>query len=168
MDKQLKHEPVLKLNILSHGTVEVMNLQRARTFYEEVLGLEVVQTSAVSLMLRLNTTTTIAAVENKGGTSAGVFNHFGFDVASKDLVDECYERVKPVKDKYGIKKITRPIQQHGTYSFYIVDEDENWWEILENPDNGYSYVFELEQNTARWNDQDQGSQRRANYETNKN
>jgi len=166
MDQQVKTEPVLKLDILSHGTVEVVDLDQARRFYEEVLGMEVVQTSERSLMLRLNTTTTIAAVMHKGGTSAGVFNHFGFDVASKELVDECYERVKPVKEQYGIKKITQPVQQHGTYSFYIVDADENWWEILENPTNGYSYVFEIEQNAAKWNDQDQGRHRREIYEAN--
>ena len=168
MDQQIDTKPVLDLDILSHGTVEVYDLDVARRFYTEVLGMEVVQTSAVSLMMRLNTTTTIAAVKNKGGTSAGVFNHFGFDVATKELVDECYERVKPVKDDYGIKKITRPVQQHGTYSFYIVDADENWWEILENPTDSYSYVFDVEESSTKWNDQDQGRDRRSNYEADKN
>ena len=46
-----KKEPLLKLQRLSHGTVEVNDIDQARRFYTEVLGMEVVQTSARSLML---------------------------------------------------------------------------------------------------------------------
>ena len=60
----------LKPRLLSHGTVECHDLGRPWQFYEEMLGLEVVQTSAISLMLRLGSTTTIACVETSGETSA--------------------------------------------------------------------------------------------------
>jgi hypothetical protein len=33
--------------------------------------------------------------------------------------------------------------QHGTYSFYFWDRDDNSWEILCNPPGGYSWMFEL-------------------------
>jgi len=32
--------------------------------------------------------------------------------------------------------------QHGTYSFYFRDADDNSWEILANPPGGYSWMFE--------------------------
>jgi catechol 2,3-dioxygenase-like lactoylglutathione lyase family enzyme len=159
MDEQKEIKPILDLDILSHGTVECTDINATRHFYTEVLGMEVVQTSATSLMMRLNSTTTIAAVAKGGGTSAGVFNHFGFDVASKELVDDAYERVIKVQEKYNIQKVTRPVQQHGTYSFYIVDLDENWWEILENPKGGYSYVFNIEEQSSEWREQNQGEGR---------
>jgi len=46
-------DPTLKLNFLSHGTLESTDLDRAREFYTEFLGLEVVRTSPISLLIRL-------------------------------------------------------------------------------------------------------------------
>jgi catechol-2,3-dioxygenase len=40
-----KPAAALKLNFLSHGTLESRDLAFSRRFYEEFLGLEVVQTS---------------------------------------------------------------------------------------------------------------------------
>ena len=42
-----KPTPALKLNFLSHGTLESRDLAFSRRFYEEFLGLEVVQTSPI-------------------------------------------------------------------------------------------------------------------------
>jgi catechol 2,3-dioxygenase-like lactoylglutathione lyase family enzyme len=155
----------LKPRLLSHGTVECHDLGAARRFYTELLGMEVVQTSAISLMLRLNTNTTKACVETKGETSAGHYSHFGFDFETREEVDAAHEIVLAQKDNYGVKKVTRPLAQHGTYAFYVVDADDNWWEFLTNPEGGYSYVFELGDNDGSWRDQDQGRDRIGNWET---
>ena len=154
----------LKPRFLSHGTVECHDIGAARRFYTEFLGLEVKQTSARSLMLRLNSTTTIACVETNGETSAGIFSHFGLDFETRDDVDAAYGTACAQKETYGIKKVTRPVDQHGTYSFYVIDADDNWWEILTNPPGGYSYVFEIAENEEKWRDQDRGRDRRANWE----
>ena len=45
-----KKEPLFDLNFLSHGTIECGDLEKSRRFYEEVLGMEVVQISKVSLL----------------------------------------------------------------------------------------------------------------------
>jgi catechol-2,3-dioxygenase len=42
---QEKPRPALKLRFLSHGTLESRDLAFSRRFYEEFLGLEIVQTS---------------------------------------------------------------------------------------------------------------------------
>ena len=81
-----------------------------------------------------------------------------------DDVDAAYRTACAEKDAYGIRKITRPVEQHGTYSFYVIDADGNWWEILTNPPGGYSYVFELNESDAGWRDQGQGRARRAEWE----
>ena len=62
-------DPVLKLNFLSHGTLEAYDLEKTRKFYTEFLGLEVVRTSPISLIIRLGGTNTIAVVQNpkRGG-----------------------------------------------------------------------------------------------------
>jgi catechol 2,3-dioxygenase-like lactoylglutathione lyase family enzyme len=149
----------LSPKMLSHGTVETHDLDAAKLFYSDFLGMDVVQTSAISLMLRLNSITTIAAVQTKGATSAGIYSHFGFDYETKEEVDAAYETAVAQKDHYKIQKITRPVDQHGTYSFYIIDFDGNWWEILTNPDGGYSYVFDIEEESRSWRDLDRGKDR---------
>ena len=48
-DTQEKPRPALKLQFLSHGTLESRDLAFSRRFYKEFLGLEIVQTSPISL-----------------------------------------------------------------------------------------------------------------------
>ena len=137
-------DPVLKLNFLSHGTLESKDLDRSRDFYTEFLGLEVVRTSPISLLIRLGGPNTIAVVYQKNKSDQmSLLNHNGIDVATEAEVDAAYEKVVEYADKYSITKISKPITQHGTYSFYFWDMDDNCWEILTNPKGGYSWLFEL-------------------------
>jgi len=46
-----KPAPALRLNFLSHGTLESRNLGFSCRFYQEFLGVEVVQTSPISLLI---------------------------------------------------------------------------------------------------------------------
>ncbi|HLQ31776.1 MAG TPA: VOC family protein [Chloroflexota bacterium] len=134
--------PVLKIDFLSHGTLEVVDLQASRRFYEEVLGLECIQNSPVSLMLRLGGDHIYVAVQTGKKNGMGLMNHNGLDVASEAEVDRAYELLKRVTGEYGIGKIQPPHKQHGAYSFYFQDPDNNWWEILSNPPRGYAPWFE--------------------------
>ena len=137
-------EPALKLNFLSHGTLESKDLNRAREFYTEFLGLEVVRTSPISVLIRLGGTNTIAVVEqkNRDEEEMPMLNHNGLDVETQEEVDAAYETVMEQKDRWGLHKISKPILQHGTYSFFFCDIDDNWWEILTNPRRGYAWLFE--------------------------
>ena len=63
--EQEQPTPALKLNFLSHGTLESRDLAFSRRFYEEFLGLDVVQTSPISLLIRLGGPNTIAVVYSK-------------------------------------------------------------------------------------------------------
>jgi len=154
----------IKPRLLSHGTVETNDLEAARRFYSEFLGMEVFQTSSRSIMMRLNSTTTIACVESKTENVAGIYSHFGLDFETIEEVDAAYKVAVAQKKKYAIRKITRPVDQHGTYSFYIIDFDGNWWEILTNPANGYTYIFETPESSDVWRDQNQGRARRSDWE----
>lgn len=140
-ETQAKTEPALKLNFLSHGTLESRDLDFARRFYEEFLGLEVVQTSQISLMIRLGGTHCIAVVFTKRPTEMGLLNHNGLDVETQEEVDEAYRTTLAQAEKWKLHKITKPVLQHGTYSFYFWDADENCWEILTNPKDGYDWLF---------------------------
>src|SRR5207237_6526325 len=88
-----KPAPALKLEFLSHGTLESRDLGFSRKFYEEFLGLEVVQTSPISLLIRLGGPNTIAVVYSKQPHEMNLLNHNGLDVRSKEEVDEAYRTV---------------------------------------------------------------------------
>src|SRR6266436_1385270 len=137
-----KVEPALNLNFLSHGTLECREIEWSRKFYEEFLGLEVVQTSAISLLIRLGGDHVIAVVKSKKVHEMNLLNHNGLDVRTKDEVDEAHRIVCAEAEKWHLKKISKPHLQHGTYSFFFWDGDDNCWEILTNPEGGYSWLFE--------------------------
>lgn len=120
--------PVLNTKFFSHATLSCHDLERSRRFYTEFLGLDVVRTSKHSLATRLGGDTVIVVVEqaNKGEMSRQ--NHNGLDVASRAEVDRSYQLALAQQEQWGIKRVTRPVDQHGTYSFMIVDFDDNWWE----------------------------------------
>jgi catechol-2,3-dioxygenase len=136
--------PALKLRYLSHGTLESKDLERARRFYTEFLGLEVIRTSPISLLIRLGGTNTIAVVEQKKRTEVmSMLYHNGLDVETQAEVDECHRLIVENAATWDLKKIGKPSLQHGTYSFFFWDMDDNCWEILTNPPGGYSWLFEM-------------------------
>jgi len=138
-----KVQPELKLNFLSHGTLESRDLEFSRRFYEEFLGLEVHRTSPISLIIRLGGPHVYAVVYSKRPAEMNLLNHNGLDVETQADVDEAHRVVCEQAEKWRLHKISKPILQHGTYSFYFWDADENCWEILTNPKGGYSWLFEL-------------------------
>lgn len=138
-----KTEPALKLKFLSHGTLESTDLDFSRRFYEEFLGLDVVRTSPISLMIRLGGENTIAVVKCKTKQPMSMLAHNGLDVETQEEVDAAYKTVVGQANRWKLKKISKPLLQHGTYSFYFWDCDDNCWEILTNPKGGYSWLFGL-------------------------
>jgi catechol 2,3-dioxygenase-like lactoylglutathione lyase family enzyme len=148
-------DPVLKLQFLSHGTLEAYDLEKTRQFYTEFPGLEVVRTSPISLIIRLGGTNTIAVVQNpKRGGEMPLLNHNGLDVATREEVDNAHRLCVEQQQKWGLKKVTKPVDQHGTYSFYFLDLDNNWWEILTNPKDGYSWMFAKGRDIENWGAKD--------------
>jgi catechol-2,3-dioxygenase len=144
-------EPALKsLKFLSHGTLESRDLEKTRRFYEECLGLQTIRTSPVSLMIRLGGNNTIAVVQNPKKAGMALLNHNGLDVGTRAEVDECHEILQEGKQRWAIGKLTKPAEQHGTYSFYFSDCDDNWWEILVNPEGGYSWMFSQGSDLQAW------------------
>ena len=133
--------PALKLKFLSHGTLESKDIDRTKRFYEDFLGLEVRRTSPVSLMVRLGGTHVYAVVLSKNKSVMPLLSHNGLDVDTKEDVEEAYGVVCQQADQWGLHRIGKPSLQHGTFSFYFWDMDDNSWEILTNPTGGYSWFF---------------------------
>ncbi len=57
-------EPAIKSRFLSHGTLKITDVTATRRFYEEVLGLEVVQPMMAALYVRLGGDHTYVCVES--------------------------------------------------------------------------------------------------------
>jgi catechol 2,3-dioxygenase-like lactoylglutathione lyase family enzyme len=135
-------KPLLNTLRLGHGTLECVDIAKTRRFYEEVLGLEVLQTSPISLMVHKDTNHVYAVVETgKSDKEMDMLNHNGLDVPSAEAVDQAYELLMKVKDEYGIKKIQKPRHSHGDHAFYFCDLDGNWWEIVAVRPGGYAADF---------------------------
>ena len=136
--------PTLKLKFLSHGTLESKDLEFTRRFYQEFLGFEVVRPSKISLWCRLGGPHIYVVVVVQPGRKAEMtfLNHNGIDVETEEEVDECHRLVVRDADIWKLHKISKPMVQHGTYSFYFWDADDNSWEILANPAGGYTWMFE--------------------------
>jgi catechol-2,3-dioxygenase len=81
-------DPALKcITFLSHGTLESRDLDKARQFYEECLGIETIRTQPVSLMIRLGGNNTIAVVRNPRKAEMPLLGHNGLDVPTRTDVD---------------------------------------------------------------------------------
>ena len=78
--------PQLKTRLLSHGTLECRDIAASRRFYEEALGLEVVQQAPVALFIRLGRQHCYAVVENPRAQETSLMAHNGIDLASEEEV----------------------------------------------------------------------------------
>lgn len=138
-------EPALKTKFYSHATLECKDIAFTRKFFEEFLGFHTVQMADVSFWARLGGDQIIVVVKSPSKTKDTMpfLNHNGLDVGAESDVDAAYEIVKRDAETWGLHKISRPVVQHGTYCFYFWDKDDNAWEILANPERGYSWGFAL-------------------------
>jgi catechol 2,3-dioxygenase-like lactoylglutathione lyase family enzyme len=134
--------PLLDIAMISHGTLSSLDIEESRRFYEEVLGFEVIQVSPVSLALRKGSDHVYAVVETGQPSTMDVIDHNGIDVYGREAVIKAHETLTAVKDRYGIRKIHKPVDQHGAFSFYFADRDGNWWELLDGVPRGYSPIYD--------------------------
>jgi catechol 2,3-dioxygenase-like lactoylglutathione lyase family enzyme len=135
-------KPLLEIARLGHGTLECIDIATTRRFYEEVLGLEVLQTSPTSIMVRKNTSHVYVAAETgRIDPEQPRMNHNGLDVESPEAVDRAYETMASIKDEWRLKQVHKPRHAHGDYSFFFQDFDGNWWEIVAVRPDGYAADF---------------------------
>lgn len=136
-------EPLLKTLMISHGTLDSVDLAKSRKFYEEVLGFEVIQTSPISLMIRKGTNHVYAVVELSEPHGVPAIHHNGFELESNEAVERAHALLTEIKDEYGIGRINPIMPQRGVYGFYFEDPDENWWEVLATwGPKGYAKAFD--------------------------
>lgn len=128
-------DAVVPSTMLSHGTLECVDLAASRRFYEEFLGLETVFHGTRTMLIRKGGYWGVVCV-NRGDKvrPMGPLNHWGVDVASREAVDRAHDDALAQQEKYGIRAVNQARDQHGVYSFYLQDLDGNWWEIQSLPE----------------------------------
>jgi catechol 2,3-dioxygenase-like lactoylglutathione lyase family enzyme len=134
--------PALGLTFYSHATLECKDIAFTRRFFRDFLGFETVQMSTSAFWARLGGEHVIVVVQGGGkGPAMPFLNHNGLDVPTDMQVDQAHAAVVREADRWGLKKVTKPKVIHGSYCFYFWDADDNAWEILSNPNGGYSWAF---------------------------
>ena len=146
-------KPLIDLPFLSHGHATLKDVEESIRFYRNFLGLDVVKTSPRTLVARLGSNTAIVGVTlgEKGLAKANrpwLENaHFGFDLPTADEVKQARELALQHQDNFNILNIGDMFYGDEGLSFMLVDQDGNFWEILENPEGGYSHYFAKECDT---------------------
>ena len=146
-------KPLIDLPFLSHGHATLRDVEETIRFYRNFLGLDVVKTSPRTLVARLGSNTAIVGVTlgEKGLAKANrpwLENaHFGFDLPTADEVKEARELALQHQVNFNILNVGDMFNGDEGLSFMLVDQDGNYWEILENSEGGYSHYFAKECDT---------------------
>ena len=146
-------KPLIDLPFLSHGHATLKDVEESIRFYRNFLGLDVVKTSPRTLVARLGSNTAIVGVTlgEKGLSKANrpwLENaHFGFDLPTADEVKQARELALQHQVNFNILNVGDMFNGDEGLSFMLVDQDGNYWEILENPEGGYSHYFAKECDT---------------------
>jgi hypothetical protein len=131
----------VKPTMLISGTFVTRDLARARRMCEGLLGLECVEPEKGVLLIR-------ERGHEPGGKLAGqpywvlearevkevevpqeMLDHWGVSVPSQAAVDAAFEKVNAQQKEFGLGRVQKPRFRHGSYAFYFVDSDSNWWEV---------------------------------------
>jgi hypothetical protein len=123
------------------GTLVTRDLGRTRRMCEGVLDLECVEPGPGRLVVRekghrpgearhgepywVLEISEVAEID----VPQEMLNHWGVSVGSQAAVDRAYEQVEAHKAEFGLGRVQKPRFRNGSYAFYFVDGDSNWWEV---------------------------------------
>ncbi len=134
---------ILKPQLMSHMTCEVIDMDKSQALYEEMFGIECVRLGSKRMLGRLNSVAVIDFIETDTQLREHkMHNHIGFDVAGPEIVDAAREIIIENQDRYGFDVIHKTSGSHGTYGFTFSDLDNNAWQIEDYPRGGYYWMFE--------------------------
>ncbi|MER3423188.1 MAG: glyoxalase [Nitrospiraceae bacterium] len=126
---------------LWHLALKVTDLNRSRTFYEQLFGMRVVwqpdpdnvYLSSGSDNLALHQIPSVE-LENFKDRTTRFMDHFGIVMDSCESVDQLFERVDTDGERFGATVVHRPRRHRdGSYSFYMTDPDGNTVQVLYEP-----------------------------------
>ena len=123
--------------VMARGTLLSRDLDRLAQLCEKVLGLNAEKVGDGRLIIRDRRTgqdgqpywsLDVTEVSNIT-VPQSMLNHWGITVDTSEEVDRAHAVALAHKEELGLKRIQKPSLQHQSYSFYIGDSDDNWWEV---------------------------------------
>lgn len=116
---------------ISYVTLESRNLPNTLRFFRDFLGVDVEQPAPHYFLSRGNGGVHEIVVEVGDRLSAQtVMKHHGATVwADQATIDRFHAATEAAAGTFGLGKIMPACHQHGSYSYYMQDQDSNWWEI---------------------------------------
>ena len=126
---------------LAAGTMVTRDLVAARRLYEDFLGFEGVRYAPGRMLLRDRRAKylmeqgerdffviDVREVESVNNPQRNL-NHWGLAVHSPEEVDRIHAFAKAHMDAWWIRKVRPVTKLHGSHGFYLIDQDDNWWEV---------------------------------------
>nr|AUG32650.1 putative ring-cleaving dioxygenase [Paulinella longichromatophora] len=118
-----------KVNCLGHVAIRVQDMNRAKSFYEN-LGLSVVWDAPDWAYLKLPNSNNGIALLSSEYKAAGP--HFAFHFSTREEMELI--RSQLISNGYEVGSIHD--HRDGTSSFYLQDLENNWLEMLYEPIDG--------------------------------
>jgi catechol 2,3-dioxygenase-like lactoylglutathione lyase family enzyme len=115
--------------VLTHGTLEIRDVQKSMRFYRDFLGMNTVQHVPRGCRIALGGDLYIICLEGSSGYEMPRLYHWGLDAPSREDVDRWHQRALAEQAEFELSEIGQPKSLHGAYGFYFRDRDTNWWEI---------------------------------------
>ena len=117
-------------SVLSHGTVECSDLDATRTFYEDFLGLTVIQPLPMAIYASAGGGWQLVCVRSKlKAKEQGVENRFCLHVGSESRVVEAHVSAHQRIDLYQIRAVGPLERVSDVLRFILTDRDHVRWEI---------------------------------------
>ncbi|MBV9582171.1 MAG: VOC family protein [Chloroflexi bacterium] len=122
----------------THTTLECRDIERSLRFYREVMGLPSVRRLKMAGIFRASNGVIAASVQVPRFTPQPFYNFYARPVRDRAEVDRVHARLIAAQAAYGIQQITEPAFEDpgkfgvGTYGFYVLDPDGNWWRVEDN------------------------------------
>jgi hypothetical protein len=117
---------------LTHGTIEVDDLEATQRFYQQGLGLEVVRLWPSSIYLKHPSTPWYIVnlrVPKENRVYIGKHQRFTLSVETRDEVKQAHEELKAGASEFRITQLEDVRENSQQASFLLCDLNNNWWEI---------------------------------------
>ena len=136
-------EPLVKPELLSHGTIECSDLAATRRFLTEFLGIDVVRPLPEAQYLWKGGPWSVVCVcvPDSEAKDQGPQNRFKVSVPRAADVDAAHAAALEHQSTYGIRKVGPVEERPGIRSFQLQDLNKHWWEITNVTQSYYDEIF---------------------------